>query len=465
MKKELILLLITIILSGISTAQLGLFGSNEEESGDVLNILTGSASGTNVTSVTSSTNCITSSPTTNDVILTFNTSCAGNSSGSGGGNVSGTGHDTNTNLAFWTSPMIISYANNLIWDNINQFLGINVPEPLYPLDVYGVQFRAEDGGDYVYLTDDITGSNFSLRNRDDGETLTLTYGDSDIVTFTNRTRVGIGRAGTEGSPLPFMPSNTLDVRGDINASGNIYYDNVTLVGNVRTNSSGQIIARVFCGNITGNNLCPTGNPTFNNLTVNERLINNCAGISCTWQTFAVLGGAIPIGTVTSVLGVFQYKSESNLDIYFSNDDTTGLFSVNDLGETFARSLRTFYIDSGVGSKSFESNNTRTTIYSNSSFRGVFNNITGNLNVQGNSTMRNLTVSLDVCITSGKCLNQSVTLNSNPAFNNTMIYWSNDTKTWNSIPEPPTHNEAPVYCTSASVGRWTFLDNTAGVCPL
>lgn len=40
-------------------------------------VITSGSGGGNVTSVTSSTNCITVNPTTNDVILTFNTSCSG----------------------------------------------------------------------------------------------------------------------------------------------------------------------------------------------------------------------------------------------------------------------------------------------------------------------------------------------------------------------------------------------------
>lgn len=209
----------------------------------------------------------------------------------------------------------------------------------------------------------------------------------------------------------------------------------------------------------------TSNVQFVNITTTDTFLSTLAGISGTWHKYFVLGTLVEIGRVTSELGVFQIRSASNLPIYFSNDDTTGLFSVSDNGETFARSSLNFFVDNSVGVKSLESNGTKTTIYTNLTVNASLSNFTNNIIVGGNLTIRNITASLDVCITSGKCLNQTITLSSNPAFNNTFAYWSNDTRTWNVIPESPAKNEAPVYCTSASVGRWTFIDNTAGVCPL
>lgn len=134
---------------------------------------------------------------------------------------------------------------------------------------------------------------------------------------------------------------------------------------------------LHCSNITGqgaSGLCTTGSPTFvninaQNITSTGQLFSNQPGVSGTWHIYSVLGGAVEVGRVTSDLGVFQFRSASNLDIYFSNDDTTGFFSVNDLGETLARTSRTFYVDNGA-IRFFESNVTGTRVYGNLSIGGT-----------------------------------------------------------------------------------------------
>lgn len=148
--------------------------------------------------------------------------------------------------------------------------------------------------------------------------------------------------------------------------GDFYQANFTTAFNNNLTSALPLENRtiVNCNNVTGNSLCQTGIPTFSNVTTTDRFLSTLAGISGVWHQYFVLGTAIEIGRITSELGVFQIRSASNLDIYFSNDDTSAFVSASDTGYVFARSINGFFADDSGSNKHFQTNISRTTIYTN-----------------------------------------------------------------------------------------------------
>lgn len=141
-------------------------------------------------------------------------------------------------------------------------------------------------------------------------------------------------------------------------------------------------------NIFNQNLNTTNNVEFVNITTTDRFISTLSGVSGVWHSYYVLGTFLEIGRVTSELGVFQIKSLANLDIYFSNDDTTAFVSASDTGYVLARAISGFFVDNGA-IRSFESNVTRTHIYNNASFTGTINNFTNNIFIAQNTTIKGL----------------------------------------------------------------------------
>lgn len=139
-------------------------------------------------------------------------------------------------------------------------------------------------------------------------------------------------------------------------------------------------------NIFNQNLNTTNNVQFVNITTTDKFLSTLTGVSGIWHQYFVLGTAIEIGRVTSELGVFQIRPSNNFDIYFSNDDATGIFGVNDLGQTFARSNQNFFLDNAI-TRFFESNATRTTISSNLSLTGTNKTFVGNTVTTGNTTIK------------------------------------------------------------------------------
>lgn len=113
--KKIIFSILAIFFLAFSSASLGYDNPNlpRIELPTTVTITT-SSSGGNVTSITSSTNCITVSPTTGDVVITFNTSCGGLSSG---GTYNETYHltsqDVLANRSEWFSTFNSTYANLL----------------------------------------------------------------------------------------------------------------------------------------------------------------------------------------------------------------------------------------------------------------------------------------------------------------------------------------------------------------
>ncbi len=68
---------------------------------------------------------------------------------------------------------------------------------------------------------------------------------------------------------------------------------------------------------------------------------------------------------------------------------------------------------------------------------------------------------DICVTGGNCLNKSLTVESQwTRVNRSVIYWNSTA--WVPLNKTPTTNQALVYCNN---GGLSWIDNTAGVCPL
>lgn len=131
--KKIFLIFLIIGLIGFSSAQLGIFGGRSNSK--VINLQSANASstgstGANVSSVTSSTNCITVNPTTGNVTLTFNSSCAGSGSSSG---LSGVGTENYIPLWFNGTHLI----DSLIYQN-GSYIGINTTVPMRQFTISGI---------------------------------------------------------------------------------------------------------------------------------------------------------------------------------------------------------------------------------------------------------------------------------------------------------------------------------------
>lgn len=368
MKNLKIFLILTLLLIPFSIAQ---FGYNNPTKPKLLpqerDTITTSGGGGNVTSVTSSTNCITVNPTTGDVILTFNASCAS------GSTYNSTYHTWAYNQT--TAVFTMTTLNNTI-------------------AMYGssVGFNSTFNSTYAPWA----------------------YNQ----TFNNNT-------------------------GSVNRS-NCWKDDCAGFRNPFNQW-----------------LNTTNTPTFNGLTSNSVINSYIAGVAGEWLRFGVLGGAIPVGHITAENGYFQIEPFGGFDIYIGNlskvafrGTDTGYFdAVSSSGVRFYHGASTVY----------EGNTTLTTIASTNGLR-----VSGGLNVTLNANIvNNLTVSgsinatRDICVTNGGCLNESLTVKSQSIkINNSLIYWNSTA--WIPLNKTMGNNLALVYC---SVGGLSWIDNTAGVCPL
>lgn len=105
-----------------------------------------------------------------------------------------------------------------------------------------------------------------------------------------------------------------------------------------------------------------------------------------WHCFSFL--TIDIGCLTSENGIFQFTTKNNFDLYFTNDDLTSQFNLLDSGRIIARVTNSYIINNVLTAiASFETNSSKTTIYNNFTGSGLINNLTNNLFVGQNTTIK------------------------------------------------------------------------------
>lgn len=213
------------------------------------------------------------------------------------------------------------------------------------------------------------------------------------------------------------------------------------------------------------NLNTTNAPTFNGLTSNAVINSYIAGISGEWLRFGVLGGAIPIGHITSENGVFQMEPFSGFDIYIGNLSKVAFRGTNaGYYDAVASAGINFYLGA---TKTLESNMTRTHVYTNFTASGVQSNFTNNVFIGNNLTVgqiartQYLNASREVCVEGGVCLNKTIEVLTTNLLQNGSIVYYNGTR-WLSLNKTVGNNLALVYC---NTGGFSWVDNTAGTCPI
>ena len=155
------------------------------------------------------------------------------------GNVSGTG--LANRAAFWTGSATLSYDGNFTWDNVNKRLGIGTSNPSSKLEVKDgwINASSSSDGNYATLNKDygleLSRSAAFIANPKVGGYLLLRVSNvssrdvaaikmmpnGDIYLAQNGGNIGIGTT---------TPQNTLNVVGDINATGLIYGNGSQLTG-------------------------------------------------------------------------------------------------------------------------------------------------------------------------------------------------------------------------------------------
>lgn len=468
-----LLLIITILIPFVSSQTI--IGNSKNNIGISLNpsqITTSTSSGSNVTSVSSGDGCIFVSPTTGNVIVTFNTSC-----GSGGlstiialapylnSTTSGSTVSINFNESRLNSTIlleglrngfnissnpfdqILNTTSNVTFDSINTTKTINQKRSSH-LDIYqsfwnstteifrlvqyanGVLFYGVNNGAMIISNDDFTNN-------------------IEISEGTNPTRITTSN-GFEVQDLATNPlfsfKNATGLRANriINASGEIYVNNGTPVSKWLYNQSD--------GSYNASYVVDTGDTM-------TGALNWDFGVLADYLVFKVF--TVPVGRVTSLNNRLEMQSLFNLDFFFSNDDYSGAFIIRDnsLSET-------------NGSRGFRSStNDITTFWTNSSGTNIYGNatITGNLSVLSKVVLGetkiigNGTASVDFCNGDGKCLNQTIK-DPNTFRNGTLLYWNNNTMQWSAIAKQPANDQYPLFCVGTG-GGWTFVSRSGGICPL
>ena len=421
-------------------------------------VTSSAVTGGNVTSVTSSTNCITVSPTTGNVVITFNTSC-------------GSGVDTDT----WWRLNNTGLVNNsgyldLNYTTINETIRIKINE---------INTSA------IYTTHNQTYFNF-LQNLS-----AYTCASGNVVNGVNSN--GTVKCIVDANTGPTISNSSLNAIY-LNLSGTNANQNINISF---YNLSAGWFKGLFNWTTLNNWLSFDGavlsfNETKLNNTIDDRALssseangtymkkagdnatglydfNQANGVLGAWTTFSFLG--TQVGRVTSENAVFQILGVPGVFATWLGDCNSACLIAG---------VDSVFQMSAVKSNQIKTNNALTmelnrTLISHIANDTIFDNPNGTRILQINSTRTNLNsnftvsgyinVTKDVCITGGKCLSLSIVLSNNPSFNNTMIYWNNDTSTWVSIPESPANSEVPIYCNSGSTPRWTFVDKGTGVCPL
>lgn len=300
--KKSILLIGIIFASILVTAQININGSSS--SNGIINIIsptTSSGGSGNVTSVSSGDNCIFVSPTTGDVVVTFNTSCGGSGSGDGSFNI------TYQRFAYNQTTPALNYVRT-----------------------------------YYYNKTEINSFNASWIS-----TFNITY---QRFAYNQTTAV----------------FNTVLLNNTIAQYGNLIGFNSTYNATYAQFAYNQTRAI----NPFNQDLNTTNTPTFTGANFFGQILSDIPGGLGTWHRYTVLGGAFPVGFVTSENFVFQISPENGFDLYMGNFSTSTFVAGNTNGLSQVYSAKSFITQILGAGSTFETNLSRTTIYGNSTIKGT-----------------------------------------------------------------------------------------------
>lgn len=411
--KKTILIIGIIFASILVSAQININGSTSNKG--IINIqspLVISSSGANVTSVSSGDNCIFVSPTTGDVIVTFNTSC-------------GTGTSAVDSVASLDNYLIISPTTGDVKAKINGTVFNTTIDQRISLNQNGF-------------------GNFFFANFSQSFTNNLTA----VLPLENRTRSHITNITgfffnyntTTATFTMNLLNNTIAQYGKLigfNSTQNETYDhllNQNCQGGLFQNGT-LMNGTLVCGAVIAQqNLT---NVAFLNNTQTFTKVNtfNQAGLGA-WTTFQFSG--FSLGEITSALGLFEYHALNSFDFYFTNTGRTAIFEILNTG-TIKSVTTEFTVD--IPTTKFKVNSTTTTISNNLTLEQ-------NLNVAGRLNNKNITKFIEVD-TDGLIKNNSI------------IYFNNNTQRWTSLGTTPTNGDVLTYCTSGGL-TW---QSTIATCPI
>lgn len=371
----------------------------------------GGSPGANVTSVSSSDNCILVNPNTGNVVLTFNVSCGGigtisfiDAYGPFINVYNNTGpntyidFDTAQGNATWVAyenaqrDVLLGFNNISAWGGSFEFInstgnltlfevsggktGIRVGRSLS--DYFNIQ--SDDGN--VYLT--------QYQDQDEGGTHRMIFdlritGAGQGNYSINKSTFSFKLNGTEYYSMNqsgFMSQNNMSILNTLFAR--YLSGDGSQITNV-TSTVGQNSTLLHCSNVTGNSLCPTGTPTFAGLLSNGKVTVDT--LLSEWLKFTSLGGVLQVGHITSENSVYQFEPFGGYDMYVGNCSRS-CFQMGDLGVITVSPSSSYIVTFGA-LRGMEINTTKTIVYNNLTIRGSDHNINGNLNFSNFGNISNL----------------------------------------------------------------------------
>lgn len=351
----------------------------------------GTAGGGNVTSVSSGDNCIFVSPTTGVVQITFNTSCGGSGSGDGSFNI------TYQTFAYnQTTPALnyvrIYYYNKTEIDSFNAswISTFNITYQTWAYNQTTAVFNTVLLNNTIAQYGNLIGFNSTFNStyaqfayNQTTSVFTISLLNNTIAQYGNLIGFNLTFNQTYNNLLNQTCPAGQVVNGTL-INGTLKCQPINIPANSTT---------VHCSNVTGNTLCTTGNPAFNNLTLTSEGFYsglgtydlNLADPALRWIRFTAFGGTVEAANLNFALGAFLFQSMSNLNLFFANDDLTSVMNIADNG------IISFGVANGVTiggiNVNFNVTDSKTTVSNNFETRGILNNLTGSLDLGGNSTFR------------------------------------------------------------------------------
>lgn len=358
-------------------------------------------SGSNVSSVTSSDGCIIVNPTRGDVVLTFNSSCAGSTTISVlspylNRSVVGSSVTIQFNESQLNSTILLEGLRNGFNSTFNSTYNqwaYNQTTAVFLMSLlnntiadYGVRigFNSTFNSTYAPWSYNQTYDNMSLG--------------------TNRSNCWFDDCSGYRNPFNQV----------VNTTSNVTVKTI----NVDTTALEGVALFKFFGT-------QVGRITFENAVFQ---IMGVPGVFPTW-----LGDCGSACLIAGIDGIFQMSATKSNQVRNNN--------VLDL----------------------EINNTMTTVYTNLTVNYNLTLFGETYSKQNITVIGNITAKVDLCNGDGKCLNQTIK-DPNTFRNGTLLYWNNNTRLWTAIPDAPANSEIPLWCTGTG-GGWTFVDRASGVCPL
>lgn len=423
MNKWLIIAIVLFI--PFTYAQLGYNNPNlPRVTPPTISITSTSSSGGNVTSVTSSTNCITVNPTTEDVVLTFNSSCSGNSinpfdqvlnttSNVTFDYITSTGNVTSSKwfngLFNWTTSSFLTF-NGAFLD-----LASTTKQWLYnqTTAVFTMPLLNNTIADY--------GNRVGFNSTFNSTYATFSYNQTIIQSASGVSPyINTSINADKGLVIQFNETKlnqTIDNRGvavGFNSTFNETY-NIWAYNQTFNNNTGSVNR----SNCWQNDCSGFRNPFNQVLNTSstaffDGVVIAKAGLG-DYIVFTLSG--LPVGKVTSELARLEIQALLNLDFTFSNDDRTALFQILDNGG---------FLINGTKGTTFKTNNNNDFIINGTAVvSNRYTSINASLNVTGNT-----------CLSNGRCLNYTAGLkNSLPIYNKTLLYWNNNTLDWQQLTSP------------------------------